>query len=136
MKQKQMSTILFYRLIMTRMARLTPALDATTNGQIHSCLSITVGLYSAEYCIKRAECKVRKYAYDPRFEAEPDPGICIDRQQIDINQRLIAPDIVLYKNLDHLASPAQATRQPQARSQARIGVSKPYTLERRRRLRR
>ena len=54
---------------------------------------------SAEYCIYGAECRVRKYAYDPRFEAEPDPGICIDRQQIDINQRLIPSDIVLYKVL-------------------------------------
>ena len=47
----------------------------------------------ADYCKSGAELRSRKYK--PEFDGEPDPGICIGRQQV----MLVPPGLVLYKVL-------------------------------------
>ena len=53
--------------------------------------------FSADYCKSGA---VLVSTYDPDFdEEEPEPGICLDRLQVDSNGKLIPPGVVLYKVL-------------------------------------
>ena len=53
--------------------------------------------FSADYC-KSGTALVS--TYNPDFDGEePDPGICLDRLQIDSNGKLVPPGLVLYKVL-------------------------------------
>ena len=49
---------------------------------------------SADYCKSGAELRSNR-----DFDGEPDPGICIGRQQVDSNDRLVPSGVVLYKVL-------------------------------------
>ena len=52
---------------------------------------------SADYC--KSGATLRSRTYEPESDGEPDPGICIGRQQVDSSDRLIPSGVVLYKVL-------------------------------------